>query len=501
MGERDGTVFEQAHRRRRPEQAADMREGGDADAAALPARADAAVPALFGPAGGVARFGQARSQAAGRDRLAADPAPSGLDGIFQPQLDRIEAQPVGQLVDLRFGGEGHLRVAVAAEAGGAQPVGVDGASPQPAVWDFVGAARHQQAEAEHGRAVLRIGAAVVDDVEIAGDQGAAGLRAGPDADDGRMTPAHRHEVFLPGQRQLDRPAGRPGEMGDQRLDRDAGLAAERAADRRRDDADLRHRQVEGPRQGRLHLVDRLVGGPDGQLAGAVELGNRGDRFQIDVRLGRHLVDALDDDIAIGPGRLDVAFAELLARDLVDALEAEVRAFLVALEFPMDRDRAVFQRRRDAQHRRQLFVVHLDQRRRRAGRGEVGSGDRGDRLADIAHHAGGERGLVVDEQAPAARRQVGPGQHRLDAGQRPGGGRIDAEDPRARPGAAEDRGVQHARPRKIVCIARRTGQLVGGVAARQPRADRFGKSVHRPAIPGSLPTARRPAFTAASTMLT
>jgi len=478
-----------------------MREGGDADAAALPARADAAVPALFGPAGGVARFGQACSQAAGRDRLAADPVPSGLDGIFQPQLDRIEAQPVGQFVDLRFGGKGHLRVAVAPEAGGAQPVGVDGAPAQPAMRDGVGAARHQQAEAEHGRTVLGIGAAVVDDVEIAGDQGAVGLCAGLHANDCRMAPAHRHEVLLPGQRQLDRPAGRPGEVGDQRLDRDAGLAAERAADRRRDDADLRHRQVQGPRQGRLHLVDRLVGGPDGQLAGAVELGNRGDRFQIDVRLGRHLVDALDDDIAIGPGRLDVAFAELLPRDLVDALEAEVRAFLVALELPVDRDRAVFQRRLDAQHRRQFLVVHLDQRRRRAGRGKVGGGDRGDRLADITHDADGERSLVVHEQAPAAVRQIGTGQHRPDAGQGPGGRGVDGKDARARPGAAEDRGVQHARPRKIVGIARRAGQLVGGVAARQPRADRFGNLVHRPAIPGSLPTARRPAFTAASTMLT
>ena len=285
-----------------------------------------------------------------------------------------------------------------------------------------------------------------------------------------------------GERQLDRPAGRPGEVRDERLDRDAGLAAEGAADCRRGDPNIRHRQVQGAGERSLHLVDRLVGGPDGKLAGAVELGDGGDRLQIDMGLRRHLVDALDDGVAIRPGRLDIAFAELLARDLVDARETEVRTLLVAVEFRVDRDRAVFQRFLDAQNRRQFLVIDLDQRRRGARGGKIGGGDRGDRLADIAHDAGGERGFVIDEQAPAAGRQVCAREHRLDSGQRPGGRRVDAEDARARIGAAEDGGVQHTRPGKVVRIARRAGQFVGGVAARQRPADRVGKPRHGRALP-------------------
>ena len=158
--------------------------------------------------------------------------PPVVTAFFSLNSTGIEAQPVRQFVDLRFGGERHLRVAVAAETGGAQPVGVDDAAAKPAMGYGVGSARHQQAEAEHGRTVLGIGAAVVDDLEVAGDQRSVGLRAGLYADDRRMAPPHHHEILFAGQRQADRPAGRPGEMRHERLDCHAGLAAERAADRR-----------------------------------------------------------------------------------------------------------------------------------------------------------------------------------------------------------------------------------------------------------------------------
>ena len=480
-----------------------MGEGRDTDAAPLAVRFGPGIAPPAGPAGGVARLCQAFRKAAGCNRLAADPAPAGFDRVLQPEFDGIEAQPVGKFVDLRFCGEGHLGIAVAAKAGGAQPVCVDGPPAQPAVRDIVRSARHQQAESEHRRAVLGIGAAVVDDLQVARDQRAVGLRAGPDADDRRMAPAHRHEILFAGERQPDRPAGRPGEVRDERLDRDAGLAAESAADRRRGDPDIRHGQVQGAGEGGLHLVDRLAGAPDGQLAGAVELGDGGDRLQIDMGLRRNFVDAFEDDVAIRPGRLDIAFAQFLTGDFVDALGPQVRALLVAVEIRMHRNRPIFQGLFDAQHRRQFLVINLDQRRRGAGGGKIGGGNRGDRLADIAHDAGGERGFVIDEQAPAAGRQVCAREHCLDSGQRPGRGGVDAEDARARIGAAENSGVQHTRPGKVVRIARRTGQLVSGVASRQPFADRVGDGGHgvcAPA-PASAPTERCPARTAASTMLT
>ena len=91
-----------------------------------------------------------------------------------------------------LGGEGHLRHAEAAERAEAQLVGVgDAAMARERAGMRYGPQLHQQRVAEHARAVVAVGAAVEQHLDLARDQRAVALGAGLDADRERMARAHR----------------------------------------------------------------------------------------------------------------------------------------------------------------------------------------------------------------------------------------------------------------------------------------------------------------------
>ena len=150
---------------------------------------------------------QAFGQAVGHDLLPAEPAsPSRLRLRRRISIGSMPSC-AGDLVDLRLAGEGDLRHAEAAEGAEAHLVGVGEAAVGMHVGDAVGAAVHQQRVAEHARAVVAVGAAVEQHLDLARDQRAVAARAGLHADREGMARAHHLEILLARQDQLHRALG------------------------------------------------------------------------------------------------------------------------------------------------------------------------------------------------------------------------------------------------------------------------------------------------------
>ena len=177
-------------------------------------RATGAASGVFQPD---SRSTMSRHSARPFERIAWPPnhGSPGDEHVAPAQRERVDAELRGELVELRFGGEGHLRHAEAAEGAEAQLVGVGDAAVRAHVRDAVGAALHQQGVAEDAGAVVAVGAAVEQQLDLAGDERAVAPGAGLDADGERMARPHRLEVFLAREDQLARcaapssPAARP----------------------------------------------------------------------------------------------------------------------------------------------------------------------------------------------------------------------------------------------------------------------------------------------------
>ena len=105
-----------------------------------------------------------------------------------------------------------------------------------------------------------------------------------------------------------------------------------------------------------------------------------------------------------------------------------------------------------EHRGPLVVVHPHLTGGGAGRGERGAGDRGDRLADVAH--GAVRGQQVDHRGPLRR--------------------LDGADDRVRPGRADDHALELAVQVHVGGVAGPAGDLVHGLDPR--RLNGIGASV-------------------------
>ncbi len=190
---------------------------------------------------------------------------------------RIDAELRGELVELRLRGEGHLRHAEAAEGAEAQLVGVGDAAVGAHVRDAVRAALHQQGVAEHAGAVVAVGAAVEQQLDLARDERAVAPGAGLDADRERMARPHRLEVFLAREDQAHRAPRLHRQQHDDRLDVRLHLVAEAGADARRQAAQPGHRQAERLADARLDAEHRLVRRPQRDPAAGLDLGERAAR--------------------------------------------------------------------------------------------------------------------------------------------------------------------------------------------------------------------------------
>ena len=139
---------------------------------------------------------------------------------------------------------------------------------------------------------------------------------------------------------------------------------------------------------------------------------------------------------------------------------------------VDERRAGGQRLLDRGDGGERLVVDVDPLERLAGRGLVLGDRRGHRLALVAHHVDGEDGAVAEGGAEVrvAPVEVGAGDHGVDAGHGARGARVDRPDPRVRVRRAQERGVQHPRPRQIGDVARPSRDLVQRVGPRHGSAD-------------------------------
>nr|WP_246564383.1 hypothetical protein [Ancylobacter sonchi] len=125
---------------------------------------------------------------------------------------------------------------------------------------------------------------------------------------------------------------------------------------------------------------------------------------------------------------------------------------------------------DGEHRRQRLVLDLDERRRRAGGGDVDGGDRSDRLANVADLVDGKGGFVLDHQSHIATADLGAGYHSLHAGQGESTRQVISEDPGMGVGTQHQRTVQHAGQCHVLGKSSRAARLLQGFEPRHCEPD-------------------------------
>ena len=239
-----------------------------------------------------------------------------------------------------------------------------------------------------------------------------------------------------------------------------GAAAEAAADMRLDHADARHVHAEDLRQHQVHVIRHLRRGMHGDaVAHRVVVGDRRVHLHLVLADLGAIVGALAHQIGAGKGRLDVAELEQhVALDIVRAIVVDV-------------DGVRRQRFGGAVIGRQLAHLQLDAPQRLLRRRVVDGGDRGDRLAAIAHAVARQRMLGArDRQHAECLVAVGAGDDRLHAGKLRGFGNVDVEDFGMRIGTAKDPPRQHVRRNEIGGVFGAAGDFLRAVDHRHVVAD-------------------------------
>ena len=227
--------------------------------------------------------------------------------VLQAQLERIDAEPLGEQVDALLRCPGRLRGRIAAERAVARAVRVDAVGVDLDVVEAVRPDRGPAALRRDVRTGVGIGARVPLRPHPAGHEAAVARRAETHPRARRMA-VEREEELVAREHELDRGAGAARERGRDGLDARERLGAEGAAHRQRDDADVGLRQAE--RAGELAAdVERgLRAGPDRQ-ATVPPLGEACVRLHRGVlRRGRRPF-ALDDDLGLVEARLPAAADE------------------------------------------------------------------------------------------------------------------------------------------------------------------------------------------------
>ncbi len=307
-------------------------------------------------------------------------------------------------------------------------VGEDAAGHDPDRLRDVRAVRGVGALGDRAVGDVGVGADEVVRLDVAEQQAAIRLEAGPDADL-RRAPPDGLEGLLERQDQAHGPARSEGHEGDQRLVLGVLLATEAATRVGREDADLGQRQVEQPGDDPLQPVRVLDRAPD-RDAIAVRGGH--EAVRLDGELGDHGegVRSFDDDVRLD--RIDVAPAvvvqpeDVRGRQRVTGSERRI----------LDERRGWIEGRGDREDGRQLLVLDPDEPSRLLGRVLRLRRDGGDRLTVVLRLAGGQD-RPIDElrSEPGHRlRQVGGGHHESDARDGQGGARVDGDDPS--PGTVE-----------------------------------------------------------------
>ena len=302
-----------------------------------------------------------------------------------------------------------------------------------------------------------------------------------DLDDPARGRSGAAEHLFPAHHHLDRPAGFLGHRQGQRLEINEGLAAEPAADLGRDRANVGN--VEPEQLGAIGADHELAlaRAPDRALA-VIGIGDdAGMRLDIGLmhRLGR--VAPLDRDIGVAEPGLDVALGE---RHPLGDVRGPGRLGLDPLGI-----KVVVQQRRVGLHRlfdvddvRQYVVIDLDQFAGLLGDRRRDRGDRGHRVPVIERPLAGHAVAreIAEVHRPFAdkrllrgdRREVLPGDHRLDPGERLGLCGVDRQDAGVRVRAALDLAPQHAGHHHVGAEIGAARDLVDPVGADRAGPDDF-----------------------------
>ena len=261
-------------------------------------------------------------------------------------------------------------------------------------------------------------------VDVAEHDGAVALEPGAHADF-RRSPANRLERLLERQHEPDRPPEPERHERHEWLVLRVLLATEPAARVGRDDPDLRQWQPHEVGNHPLKPVRVLDRAPHSDPV-AVRRGH--ERVRLDGELGDHRegVVALDHDVGLALGRLDVA-----PRIAVLAQDVRAREWVVRPEGRvLDERRIAGAGRRHGMDRGKLLEIDPHEARGLLGGVERLGGDRG-------HGVAVELGLDDREHGPVPKlgaearhrvREVGGGHDEPDAGHGHGYARIDPADP-------------------------------------------------------------------------
>ena len=367
-----------------------------------------------------------------------------------PELERVHAEPLGELVHLRLDGERDLRRPRTAHAAGRRVVREHDPAVELDVRPAVGTGRRGERLDHEPGAERGVRAGVGEHVDLEGGEVAVARGAASAPDPVRVPLRGGLEGLGPAVDDLDRPARPIRGQRRQALARDLRLAAEGAPDDGGDDADALGRQAQRPRDLGPLVVGVLRRRPHDERVALPE-GERGLRLEVGVLVPRGRVGALHDDVGAGEPFRDVARPEPVLGQQVAA--------------GMDPRCAVRERVVGREHGGKLAVLDLDHRERRGRRLRRGRHDEGDGIAHLANPVVGEDRLVL-HLAPVAvlPGDVAGGQDRLDARQQARALRVDAHDLGVGVRAPQHPGMQHPVDREVGRVDGAARRLVQRVRA-------------------------------------
>jgi hypothetical protein len=281
------------------------------------------------------------------------------DEVAPPQLEAVDPQLLGGLVEGDLDHVGRLRPPGAADRVRRHLVGEDARDVRLDRRALVAAAHHEGPERrDRRRQQHQVRAEVGDDLRVDGGERAVGLEAHPHRGDLVAAVVGDLHVLRAGLDPLDRvPRHLRARRHQRLLGVDLELGAEAAPDLRGDDADLLLVLPEHEREEQPQEVRHLGRGPHGQRARAV-VRQHGPRLDRRARRAVVLHPPLDDVVGLGEAGLDVAAAQ---RPLVDLVGAQGR---------MDERRALLERLlRVGDHGQRSYLTNTSSARprRRSGR--------------------------------------------------------------------------------------------------------------------------------------
>ncbi len=393
-----------------------------------------------------------------------------VDEVPAPHGGRIQTGGRRHFVHHPFDDVGGLRASGAAVGLGRHGVRVDRSRVPGDRLDVVTTAGHGVGRESDEWAVKGTeGADVGDRLALERQHPAVVLEGDLDLLDVAPAVGHAEEILGSGLGPLDRPAQGAGNPAQERVLRVGRyLRSEAAADFGCDGADADLGDAEAHRDLLLDEVRRLVGGPDGQLAGTF-LPVRADGPAFD-REGRHaLVEQAHRERLVGLLE-ELVGLRVRSRDL----EADV-----AVELLVHPGRARRHRRLDIDDRFARFDVYIDLQGSVAGGVGSLSHDNRHRLADVEHPATRQQRMVgpahsgqldADRAGSDLPVHVGVGVNADDARMSGRSGGVDGTDGAGREVAAHEGGIGHPRQLHVVRVGGETPDQAGIFAALDRLAD-------------------------------